>query len=89
MVNYKIVLTKQAEKDKEKLANIPALKKNAQEIIKLLMNNPFTTPPTYEQLQGDLKGTYSRRLNRQHRIIYQVFEQDKIVKIIRMWTHCE
>ena len=89
MVNYKIVLTKQAEKDKEKVANVPALKKNAQEIITLLMNNPYTTPPIYEQLQGDLKGAYSRRLNRQHRIVYQVFEEEKIVKILRMWTHYE
>lgn len=89
MVNYKIVLTKQAEKDKAKVANIPALKKNAQEILNLLINDPFATPPIYEQLQGELKGVFSRRLNRQHRIVYQVFEEEKIVKIIRMWTHYE
>ncbi len=89
MVNYKVILDKNAEKDKLKIANIPALKRKADEIINLLRNDPFTTPPSYEKLQGDLKGAYSRRLNIQHRIVYQVYENEKVVKIIRMWTHYE
>lgn len=89
MVNYKVILDKNAEKDKLKIANIPALKRKADEIINLLRNDPFTTPPSYEKLQGDLKGAYSRRLNIQHRIVYQVYENEKVVKIIIMWTHYE
>lgn len=89
MVNYKILITKQGQKDKEKIATIPALKKNAQNIIELLQNNPFVTPPFYEALQGELKGAYSRRLNKQHRIIYKVDEENKTVTILRMWTHYE
>lgn len=89
MVKYKILITKQGIKDKEKIANIPALKNKAQNIIELLQNDPFITPPFYEALIGELKGAYSRRLNKQHRIIYKVDEENKIVTIIRMWTHYE
>lgn len=89
MVKYKILITKQGIKDKEKIVNIPALKNKAQNIIELLQNDPFITPPFYEALIGELKGAYSRRLNKQHRIIYKVDEENKIVTIIRMWTHYE
>ena len=61
----------------------------AKALIEVIRNNPYQTPPSYEKLVGDLFGMYSRRINRQHRIVYQVFEDEKIVKIIRMWTHYE
>lgn len=86
---YRIVITKTAQKDKEKVKNIPALKRRADELLQILRENPFQTPPPYEKLQWDLKGSYSRRINRQHRLVYTVDEENKIVKIISMWTHYE
>jgi len=85
---YKLLYTKQARKDAKKLSE-SNLKRKAQEILKIIENNPFEDYPPYEKLIGDLTGTFSRRLNIQHRIIYQVLEEEKIVKIIRMWTHYE
>ena len=87
-MNWRIVFTKQAQKDAKKIST-SNLKPKAEKIIKILHQNPFQTPPPYEKLIGDLAGAYSRRLNIQHRIVYQVIDDEKIVKIIRMWTHYE
>ena len=86
---YQIVITKSAQKDKEKVRAIPALKRKTEELLEILRENPFQTPPPYEKLQADFKGAYSRRLNRQHRLVYMVDEERKTVKIIAMWTHYE
>ena len=83
---YKIKLSKQAMKDKIKLKN-SNLDKNCQNILNLMMENPFCYPPSYEKLIGDLSGLYSRRINRQHRIVYEVDEEKNEIHIIRMWTH--
>ena len=85
---YKLLYTKHAKKDAEKLSE-SNLKRKAQEILKIIENNPFEDYPPYEKLIGDLTGAFSRRINIQHRIIYQVLEEEKIVKIIRMWAHYE
>jgi toxin YoeB len=83
---YKIIYTGQAQKDAKKLAG-SGLKENALDILKIIKNNPFQKPPPFEKLVGDLRGAYSRRINIQHRIVNQVYEKEKIVKVIRMWTH--
>ena len=83
-----IVFTKQAQKDAKKLSSA-GLRPKAEMLIEVLRENPFMTHPPYEKLLGDLSGAYSRRINIQHRIVYQVFEAEKTVKIIRMWTHYE
>jgi len=83
---YKLVYTSQAQKDAKKLAR-SGLKEKAQDILNTIQDNPFQKPPLFEKLVGDLRGVYSRRINIQHRIVYQVYEETKIVKIIRMWTH--
>ena len=88
MVSWKIVFTKQARKDAKKLS-ASGLKSKAEAIIKLLRDNPYQVPPSYEKVIGDLAGAYSRRLNIKHRIVYQIIEDVKTVKIIRMWTHYE
>jgi len=75
-------------KDAKKLASA-GLKPNALELLEILQKNPFQNPPPYEKLVGDLFGAYSRRLNIQHRIVYQIYEEERIVKIIRLWTHYE
>jgi len=87
-VTWQLVFTKQAQKDAKRLASA-GLKPKAQELLEILKNNPFPNPPPYEKLVGDLLGAYSRRLNIQHRIVYQVYERERIVKIIRLWTHYE
>ncbi len=87
-MNWRIVFTKQAQKDAKKVS-ASNLKPKAEKIIEILRQNPFLTPPPYEKLVGDLEGAYSRRLNIQHRIIYQIITDEKTVKIIRMWTHYE
>ncbi|MEA2096290.1 MAG: Txe/YoeB family addiction module toxin [Candidatus Cloacimonadota bacterium] len=88
MVNWKLVYSKTAQKDAIKLSQ-SGLKDKALKILEILKTDPFQNPPSFEKLVGDLKGAYSRRINIQHRIIYQVIKKDKIVKIIRMWTHYE
>lgn len=88
MDNYRIVIIKSAQKDKEKIKSIPALKRNVEKLLEVLKNNPYQNPPSYEKLVG-LPNMYSRRINRQHRLVYQVFEEEKTVKIISMWTHYE
>jgi toxin YoeB len=87
-VSWEIIFTKQAKKDAKKL-KAKDLKKTTQVLLEVLVNNPFKNPPEYEKLVGDLKGAYSRRINIQHRIIYQVYKKEKTVKVIRMWTHYE
>ena len=88
MGNYSIKYTKQAQKDAKKLSSA-GLKDKAIELIELLKENPFKNPPPYEKLIGDLSGSYSRRINIQHRLVYQVLKKEKAVKIIRMWSHYE
>jgi len=85
-VSWKLVFTKQAQKDALKLKQA-GLKDRALVILELLQKNPLQTPPPFEKLVGDLSGAYSRRMNIQHRIVYQIIEAEKVVKIIRMWTH--
>jgi Txe/YoeB family toxin of toxin-antitoxin system len=85
---YQIVYSSQARKDAKKI-NMAGLKNNVQKLIDILHNNPYQNPPPCEKLIGDLSGSYSRRINIQHRLIYQVYETEKTVKIIRMWTHYE
>lgn len=87
-MSWTIVYTKQAQKDAKKLA-AGGLKPKALEILAILAENPFQNPPPYEKLVGDLAGAYSRRINVQHRLVYQVHEAEKLVKVIRMWTHYE
>ncbi len=88
MVRWKLVYTKQAQKDAKKLTRA-GLDIKAQQLLKILEINPFDNTPSYEKLIGDLGGAYSRRINIQHRIVYQVYQKEKVVKIIRMWTHYE
>ena len=85
---YIIKFSKQAEKDKSKLKGA-GLDKKCKDILVLMEENPFCYPPSYEKLCGDLNGVYSRRLNRQHRIVYEIDEIKKEIHIIRMWTHYE
>lgn len=85
-MSFKIVFTRQAQKDAKKI-NAAGLKKNTQKLLEILEQNPYQTPPPYEKLVGDLAGLYSRRINVQHRLVYQVYEKEKTVKVLRMWTH--
>ncbi len=85
---YKLYFTKQAQKDAKKL-KASNLKYKAEKILEIIRLNPFEPYPPYEKLVGDLSGAFSRRINIQHRIVYQVLEEEKIVKILRMWTHYE
>lgn len=82
---YRLVFTKQAQKDAKKLSQ-SNLKRQAQKLLEVLRADPFSSSPPYEKLLGDLTGAYSRRINIQHRLVYQVFEEQKIVKVIKMWT---
>ena len=88
MVTWRLVFTKQDQKDARKLASA-GLKPSAQKLLDVLAKNPFQSPPAYEKLVGDLAGAYSRRINVQHRLVYQVIEDTRSVKILRMWTHYE
>ncbi len=85
---YQLLFTKQAQKDAKKLAS-SNLKPKTEEILHALRENPFPQHPRYEKLAGDLTGAYSCRINIQHRIVYQVLQEEKIIKVIRMWTHYE
>lgn len=87
-MSWEIYYTKQAQKDAKKLASL-GLKKKAQVLISILKENPYQNPPPYEKLVGDLSGAYSRRINIQHRLVYQVIEESKAIKILRLWTHYE
>ncbi len=88
MVSWEVVFAKQALKDAKKLA-ASGLKPKAQELLEVLASNPLQNPPPYEKLVGDLAGTYSRRINIQHRIVYEVFSEQRVVRVLRMWTHYE
>lgn len=87
-MTWQLIYTKQANKDATKLANT-GLKEKALALLNVLKANPFQNPPPYEKLVGDLAGAYSRRINIQHRLIYQVLDEQKTVKVLRMWTHYE
>ncbi len=87
-MNWRVVYTKQAQKDAQKLAS-SGLKSKALELLKILENDPFQNPPAFEKLVGDLAGAYSRRINIQHRLVYQVLQSERVVKVLRFWTHYE
>lgn len=88
MVRWTVVFAKPAIKDAKKLA-AAGLKVKAQELLEVLAADPFQNPPPYERLVGDLEGAYSRRINIQHRLVYEVFKKERTVRILRMWTHYE
>ncbi len=85
---WRVVFTKQAQKDAKKLAQ-SNLRPRAEELLAILRRDPLANPPRYEKLIGDLAGAYSRRINIQHRLVYQVLEEERTVKVLRMWTHYE
>lgn len=85
---YKLYFTKQAQKDAKKIKRT-GLQKNVEALFEIIKTNPYQNPPPYEKLVGDLSGVYSRRINIQHRLIYQIYEKENAVKIIRLWTHYE
>lgn len=87
-MSWRLVYSTQAQKDAVKLA-ASGLKKKAQELLEILAENPYRRPPPYEKLVGDLAGAYSRRINVQHRLVYQILEQERIIKILRLWSHYE
>jgi len=87
-VTWKLVYTRRARKDARKLAS-SGLKPKAQELLALLAEDPYRKPPPYEKLVGDLGGAISRRINIQHRLVYQVLEEERVVKILRLWSHYE
>jgi Txe/YoeB family toxin of toxin-antitoxin system len=85
---YQIVYSTQAKKDSKKINNA-GLKNNVLKLIEILRGNPYQNPPPYEKLLGNLSGLYSRRINIQHRLVYQIYENELFIKVIRMWTHNE
>lgn len=87
-MSWQLVFTRQAQKDARKLAS-SGLKEKAKDLLRIVESNPFQNPPPYEKLVGDLSGAYSRRINIQHRLVYQVLETDHVVKVLRLWTHYE
>lgn len=87
-MSWRLVYTSHARRDAKKLAR-SGLKTKTQELLNLLARNPYRTPPHFEKLVGDLSGAYSRRINIQHRLVYQVLDEQQIVKVLRMWTHYE
>ncbi|MBN0988689.1 Txe/YoeB family addiction module toxin [Amphritea pacifica] len=87
-MTWKLYYTKQAQKDARKLA-LSGLKQKAQQLLLIIESNPYQNPPPYEKLVGDLSGSFSRRINIQHRLVYQVLEEEKAIKILRLWTHYE
>lgn len=86
MVSWKIVFTKQAQRDAKKIAR-SNLRDKTEALLAIIARNPLQTPPPCEKLVGDLEGSYSRRINIQHRLVYQVFKKERLVKVLRMWTH--
>lgn len=85
-MSWKVAFTKQAQKDARKLA-AAGLRSKAEELLAILREDPWQSPPPFEKLLGDLAGAYSRRINIQHRLVYQILEEERIVKVLRMWTH--
>ena len=88
MASWKVLFTKQVQKDARKIA-ATGLRTKAEALIAVLEEAPFRNPPPFEKLVGDLEGAYSRRINIQHRLVYQILKKEGIVKVIRMWTHYE
>ena len=88
MVSWRILYSEHAQKDAKKLA-AAGLKDKAKELLAVLAADPFQRPPPYEKLVGDLAGTYSRRINIQHRLVYEVFAKERVVRVLRMWSHYE
>jgi Txe/YoeB family toxin of toxin-antitoxin system len=88
VVNWRLVFTKQVQKDARKLA-AAGLRPKAGDLLRLIRKDPFHTPPPFHKLVGDLAGAYSRRINIQHRLVYQVLEKERVVKVLRLWTHYE
>ena len=88
MVEWKIVYTRQAQRDARRIT-AAGLRGKAEKLIEILSQNPYQPPPSFEKLVGDLAGAYSRRINIQHRLVYQILEEEQTVKVIRMWTHYE
>ena len=87
-MSWQLVYTKQAQKDAEKLVSA-GLKEKAKVLLGVIEENPFQNPPPYEKLVGDLAGAYSRRINIQHRLVYQVLQEERVVKVLRLWSHYE
>lgn len=87
-MSWRLVYTKQAQRDAKKLAS-SGMKPKAEELLALIAENPYRKPPPFEKLVGDLAGAYSRRINIQHRLVYQVLDEDRVVKVLRMWSHYE
>ena len=85
-MNWRLVFTKAAQKDAKKLATA-GLKPKAQALLEILEQDPYRTPPPLEKLVGDLAGAYSRRITIQHRLVYQILDEERVVKVLRMWTH--
>jgi Txe/YoeB family toxin of toxin-antitoxin system len=88
VVSWQVVFAKHALKDAKKLS-AAGLRDRAQELLDVLADDPFQNPPPYEKLVGDLDGAYSRRINIQHRMVYEVFKKERVVRVLRMWTHYE
>lgn len=87
-MSWRLVYTKQAQKDAKKLAS-SGLRPKAQELLDILAEDPFQKPPSFEKLVGDLSGVYSRRINIQHRLVYQVLDEERVIKVLRLWSHYE
>ena len=87
-MNWRLVYTRQARNDARKLVTSD-LKDKAEQLLQILREDPYRAPPPFEKLVGDLSGAYSRRINIQHRLVYQILEEERVVKVIRMWTHYE
>lgn len=87
-MTWQLIYTKQAQKDAQKLAS-SGLKEKAKELLKIVQSDPYQNPPPYEKLVGDLAGAYSRRINIQRRLVYQVLEKEHVVRVLRLWTHYE
>jgi len=88
MVKWTLIYTKQAQKDAKKVSS-SGLRDNVERLLAIITDDPFQNPPPYEKLLGDLSGAFSRRINIQHRLVYQVLSDSKTVKVIRLWTHYE
>lgn len=88
MTTWRIVFSKQAQKDAKKLS-ASNLRPKIEVLLSLLREDPYRTPPSFEKLVGDLTGAYSRRINVQHRLVYQIVDEEKVVRVLRMWTHYE
>jgi Txe/YoeB family toxin of toxin-antitoxin system len=87
-VTWALVYAKQAQKDAKKLSGA-GLRSRAEELLEILARNPYQNPPPFEKLVGDLQGAYSRRINIQHRLVYEIFPEERTVRVLRMWTHYE